>query len=312
MSVNGSEEDGVDNRVEAPTWASDGGSDSAAEDNQAADDAASPSSNSNSAQDPAKADAATPKSALDQESSAQPSKSASTSDSDPARWQDSVGQNQAAASPPAAPATQAGPVLAAKPSPPTPAPSAARSAADTTRGLAARVTSPFSGLTKPKPKPKSSGQVKRPAGNGQPPRPQGVRPQARLTPGQQAGPQSRRAQLRLDRIEPWSVMKFSFLLSLVGWVILFVAVSILYFALSKLGVFTSIEHTVGLVTANKTNPAGSNAASWFRASRVLGYTMLVGAVNVILMTALATIGAVLYNLVTMLAGGVEVTLKESD
>jgi hypothetical protein len=66
------------------------------------------------------------------------------------------------------------------------------------------------------------------------------------------------------------------------------------------------------VTTSKSNPGGSDAASWFKASRVLGYTMLVGAVNVILMTAVATIGAVLYNLVTMLAGGIEVTLKESD
>ena len=122
---------------------------------------------------------------------------------------------------------------------------------------------------------------------------------------------TRKAQLTVSRIEPWSVMKFSFMISLVGWVILFVAVAIMYFVLSKLGVFHSIENTVGLVTASKAH-AGANAASWFAASRVLGYTMLVGAVNVILITALATVGAVLYNLVTMLAGGIEVTLKETD
>ncbi len=107
-------------------------------------------------------------------------------------------------------------------------------------------------------------------------------------------------------------MKFSFLISIVGWVVLVVAVSILYFALSKFGVFSSIEHTVGLVTSTKSNPTGSNAASWFRASRVIGYTMLIGAINIVLITALATIGAVLFNLVTMVTGGVEVTLKESD
>jgi hypothetical protein len=122
---------------------------------------------------------------------------------------------------------------------------------------------------------------------------------------------SRKAQLTVSRVEPWSVMKFSFMISLVGWVILFVAVAIMYFVLTKLGVFHSIERTVGLVTASKQH-AGTNAASWFSASRVLGYTMLVGAVNVILITALATVGAVLYNLVTMLAGGIEVTLKETD
>jgi hypothetical protein len=147
--------------------------------------------------------------------------------------------------------------------------------------------------------PSRPGKARRPQGGPTAPRP---------APG---GASTRKAQLTVSRIEPWSVMKFSFMISLVGWVILFVAVAIMYFVLSKLGVFHSIENTVGLVTASKAH-SGTNAASWFAASRVLGYTMLVGAVNVILITALATVGAVLYNLVTMLAGGIEVTLKETD
>ena len=106
-------------------------------------------------------------------------------------------------------------------------------------------------------------------------------------------------------------MKLSFLLSLVGWVVLFIAVAIIYFTLSKLGVFTKIEQTWGLVTTSKNHPT-SSAARWFSASRVLGYTMLVGAVNVVVMTALATVGAVIYNLLSTFSGGVEVTLKESD
>lgn len=122
---------------------------------------------------------------------------------------------------------------------------------------------------------------------------------------------ARRAQLAVIRLEPWSVMKFSFMISLVGWVVLFVAVAGLYFVLSKLGVFHSIETSVSSVTSGK-NSAGVKASNWFSASRVLGYTMLVGAVNVILITALATVGSVVYNLVTHVAGGVEVTLKETD
>ena len=49
-------------------------------------------------------------------------------------------------------------------------------------------------------------------------------------------------------------MKFSFMISLVGWVILFVAVAVLYFVLSKLGVFHAIEPTVGGVTSSKDSP----------------------------------------------------------
>jgi hypothetical protein len=40
--------------------------------------------------------------------------------------------------------------------------------------------------------------------------------------------------------------------------------------------------------------------------------MLIGAVNVVLITALSTVGSMIYNLVTHLGGGVEVTLKETE
>lgn len=106
-------------------------------------------------------------------------------------------------------------------------------------------------------------------------------------------------------------MKFSFIVSLVGWIVLFVAIALLYYALRAFGVFQYLEQAVVTVTTSKGH-AGSNASSWFSASTVLGYTMLVGAINVVLFTALATVGAVVYNLITHLSGGVEVTLREAD
>ena len=128
----------------------------------------------------------------------------------------------------------------------------------------------------------------------------------------QPGSEGRRdAQLVLSRIEPWSVMKFSFMVSLVGWIALFVVVALLYYALRTFGVFHYIEDTVRVTTSGK-GQAGANAASWFSASTVLGYTMLVGAINVVLITALATVGAVVYNVATHVSGGIEVTLREAD
>ncbi len=106
-------------------------------------------------------------------------------------------------------------------------------------------------------------------------------------------------------------MKFTFIVSLVAWIVLFVAIALLYYALRAFGVFHYLEQTVVTVTSSKGH-AGSDATSWFSASTVLGYTMLVGAINVVLFTALATVGAVVYNLVTHLSGGVEVTLREAD
>ncbi len=121
----------------------------------------------------------------------------------------------------------------------------------------------------------------------------------------------RRAQLAVVRIEPWSVMKFSFVISLVCFIVLFVAVAVLYGALAGLGVFDSLQKTIASVTSGQ-GSTGVNAATWFSASRVLGYTGLIGAVNVILITALSTVGAVLYNVASDLIGGIEVTLRETD
>jgi hypothetical protein len=197
-------------------------------------------------------------------------------------------------------------------SPPPPYPAQVPSAPS--GGMAARVTAPFAALTRPKTKkpPRSSRSAPPPP----PPSPAAVK--ERVAAASRTGnvprgtAPTRRAQLVLARIEPWSVMKFSFMVSLVGWVILFVAVAALYYVLSKLGVFHSIQSTVTDVTSSKGSAGADSSGQWFSASRILGYTMLVGAINVVLITALATVGAVVYNLVTYLAGGIEVTLKETD
>ncbi|MFC9971934.1 DUF3566 domain-containing protein [Spirillospora sp. NPDC127200] len=127
------------------------------------------------------------------------------------------------------------------------------------------------------------------------------------------GKPARKAQLQLARLEPWSVMKFSFVMSLVCFVVLLVAVIVLWSILSGLGVFSAISDTVNELTKQQGQTEGGlDAGSWFSFTRVLGYTVLVGALNVLLVTALSTVGSVIYNLAADLVGGVEVTLKEAE
>jgi Transmembrane domain of unknown function (DUF3566) len=182
------------------------------------------------------------------------------------------------------------------------------------KAAAAPVTSSFGTMTGPgkvwkrPPKPPKAQKPPRPA---KAPRPVKVSKAQLARQAQNGVLPAGRAQFAVIRVEPWSVMKFSFMISLVGWVVLFVAVAALYFVLSRLGVFQSIEKAITNVTSSK-DSAGVQASNWFSSSRVLGYTMLIGAVNVILITALATVGSVIYNLVTHVAGGIEVTLRDSD
>ncbi|MEV5888096.1 DUF3566 domain-containing protein [Nonomuraea fuscirosea] len=124
----------------------------------------------------------------------------------------------------------------------------------------------------------------------------------------------RKAHLVLRRVEPWSAMKFSFVVALVCFVVLFVAVAVLYGVLSALGVFDSIVDLVNQLGKGEQGQSSIpiDIASWFEPVRILGYTALIGAVNVVLITALSTLGAVIYNIASDLVGGVEVTFSEAE
>jgi hypothetical protein len=121
----------------------------------------------------------------------------------------------------------------------------------------------------------------------------------------------RRARLAIKRIDPWSVMKFSFAVSLVLFLVVIVATSVLYLALNAMGVFDSINGSLGDIV---NSGGGTNAAGTFKitAGGVIGTSALIGAVNVVLFTALATLAAFIYNVCSDLVGGIEVTLAERD
>jgi hypothetical protein len=118
----------------------------------------------------------------------------------------------------------------------------------------------------------------------------------------------RRARLHLKRIDPWSVMKFSFAVSLVLFVVAIVATSVLYLALDAMDVFSSLNNAMQEITGE-----GGNALSFkITAKGVIGTSVLLGAVNMVLFTALMTLGAFVYNVCADLVGGVELTLSEKD
>lgn len=122
----------------------------------------------------------------------------------------------------------------------------------------------------------------------------------------------RRARLAVRRIDPWSVLKFTFVFSLALLVVWVVAVSVLYSVLNAMGVFESLQNTLGVLTDSGNGTAAGGASNIFEFRRILGWAALVGAVNVLLFSALSTLGAFLYNLCAELVGGIEVTLTERE
>lgn len=122
---------------------------------------------------------------------------------------------------------------------------------------------------------------------------------------------TRRARLRLTRVDPWSVMKTAFLLSIALGVVTIVSVFMVWSVLTAAGVWDSINSTVQDVVGGQ--DAGSfDVEDYVGTNRVLGFTMVIAAVDVMLLTAMATLGAFLYNMAAQLLGGIEVTLSEDN
>jgi hypothetical protein len=123
----------------------------------------------------------------------------------------------------------------------------------------------------------------------------------------------RRARLNLKRIDPWSVMKFAFAVSVVLFIVVVVATSVLYLSLDAMGVWQEVNTSLqSLVNASGGTDAATDGGFRITAWGVIGTSMVIGAVNVVLFTALATLGAFIYNVCADLVGGIELTLAERD
>jgi hypothetical protein len=135
---------------------------------------------------------------------------------------------------------------------------------------------------------------------------------ARAAVSQAAARGPRRARLRLKRIDPWSVMKFSFAVSIVLFIVMVVATTVLYIALDAMGVFDTVNDMLQMLMGTNADTDSPTQGFRITAKGVIGAAALLGVVNMVLFTALATLGSFIYNVCADLVGGVEVTLAERD
>jgi Transmembrane domain of unknown function (DUF3566) len=133
-----------------------------------------------------------------------------------------------------------------------------------------------------------------------------VRPKGRVqVSSRPAGPV--RASMQIRRVDPWSTLKVSAVLSVALFFVWMIAVAFLYLVLGGMGVWSKLNSNVGDLL-NST----SGSAELVSSGTIFGGAVLIGLVNIVLLTAAATIGAFVYNLTTDLIGGVEVTLADRD
>jgi hypothetical protein len=130
-------------------------------------------------------------------------------------------------------------------------------------------------------------------------------------PSRGGAPRVRRARLKIANIDPWSVMKVSFLFSVALGVILLVAVALLWLLLDFMGFFSTVASTIDDVSGDE-GSSGFDVEAFFSLPRVLGMATIVALVDIVMITALTTLCAYLYNISTDLVGGVELTLAEEE
>ncbi|MEU8507285.1 DUF3566 domain-containing protein [Streptomyces brevispora] len=129
--------------------------------------------------------------------------------------------------------------------------------------------------------------------------------------GARTTPRTRKARLRVAKADPWSVMKVSFLLSIALGICTVVASAVLWMVMDAMGVFDTVGGTISEATgSNEGN--GFDLQAFLSLPRVLIFTSVIAVIDVVLATALATLGAFIYNLSAGFVGGVELTLAEDE
>lgn len=110
-----------------------------------------------------------------------------------------------------------------------------------------------------------------------------------------------RRRVTVRRIDPWSVLKFSFLVHLVGLLVLLLASVVAWYFVRRL----ELEETLcGLAESVSIQNCGVDADALFRALATLG------ALGVVVLTGIAVFSSFLANLIFDLTGGVELTLLD--
>ncbi|SMX88419.1 Transmembrane protein of unknown function (DUF3566) [Brevibacterium iodinum ATCC 49514] len=123
--------------------------------------------------------------------------------------------------------------------------------------------------------------------------------------GKKKGP--RTVRLTVSAVDPWSVMKMSFLMSVAIGIATIVAFIVLWVVLQATGVMSGLESTMSELAGAE---SAERIVGIFGFGRVVAAGFIIAVINIVLMTALSTLAAFIYNIGSLIAGGFSLTLTD--
>lgn len=192
--------------------------------------------------------------------------------------------------------------------------STSKTPSSTSGATSAEATSalPASGSSGPSANPESTGGFEAALGNGKGGKGQASKGASRSPVKGSSGPEGaerrgpRRVRLTLARLDPFSVMKLSFLVAIAIGVATVVAVVLLWNLVDAIGLWSQIDQIGRDLNGGSPLPF----MDFFSFSKMVSYGTVVAVINVVIITALGTLLAFLYNLVAALLGGLKLTFTD--
>jgi len=120
---------------------------------------------------------------------------------------------------------------------------------------------------------------------------------------------NRRAHLRITKLDLLAILKMSFLFAFAVSVVIFTACFILWNLLLATGAIDGAQNLLNSVMGNPNGQSTVQLTEFLNTSRVIGFIAGVSVINVFILTLLGTLFGALYNLASVMFGGLEVTLE---
>lgn len=112
-------------------------------------------------------------------------------------------------------------------------------------------------------------------------------------------PIGKQVRLRLVYVDYWSVLKLGFLVGVVLAVVQMVAATLVYLLLFLTGLLASVASLVSDVSGG-----ALDVGMLVSLPSVLLFILITSALNVVVISALAAVGAVIYNIAVRISGGI--------